>query len=216
VVRGGAAGPAGGFFTAAEAARIAKVPRTTVDYWARTGLVEPSQRRERPRLYAFADLRDLVTVRRLRDAGALLPKIREALAVIRTVDSSERLAGAELLVVGGNVIYRNRAQGVEPVDVNMGNQRVLAVTMDSIFQELGAPDPLRRELRPRPGVVIDPEVRGGTPVLQGTRIPTQLVAELVDDDMTPADVIALYPALTSERIDAAVAYEHSQRSASAG
>lgn len=202
----------GGFFTAAEAARIARLPRSTVDYWARTGLVTASQRHERPRLYAFADLRDLVTARKLRDElHVKLPRIREALATIRDIDDQERLAQAELAVIGDRMFYRNRTRGVEPIDVGPGGQRVLAVTMASIFDELGVTDPDVPQLRPAPGVLIDPRVRGGTPVVDGTRIPTQLIAMLDADGMSPADIVDLYPSLMPQQVADALAYERSER-----
>lgn len=55
-----------GFYTTTEAARIARVPRSTVDYWARTKLIRPTHRRKRHRLYSFQDLRDLVAAEQLR------------------------------------------------------------------------------------------------------------------------------------------------------
>ncbi|MBI4730088.1 MAG: MerR family transcriptional regulator [Acidobacteria bacterium] len=61
-----------GFYTVPEAVRIAKVPRTTAGYWARTGLIEPSHRCGRRRLYSFGDLCDLVVCRQLKDQGANL------------------------------------------------------------------------------------------------------------------------------------------------
>lgn len=203
----------GGYFTTAEAARIARLPRSTVDYWARTGLVASSQRSERPRLYSFADLRDLVTARKLRDELQVkLPRIREALTIIRDIDNQERLAQAELAVIGDRIVYRNRRHGVEPIDTRPpGGQRVLAVTMASIFDELGVADPQVPQLRPATGVTIDPRVRGGTPVVDGTRIPTQLIAMLNVDGMTPADIVGLYPSLTAEQVDQAIAYEDSGR-----
>lgn len=49
-------------------------------------------------------------------------------------------------------------------------------------------------------VSIDPEVRGGEPVVEGTRIPVQLVHDLVEQRMTPEEIREHYPSLTPEKI----------------
>ena len=63
-------------------ARLAGMPRSTLDYWARTGLVTPSVRPSSGRRRAMLwSVRDAVTVRAvkvLRDAGAPLQRVRAA------------------------------------------------------------------------------------------------------------------------------------------
>ncbi len=49
-------------------------------------------------------------------------------------------------------------------------------------------------------VSIDPEVRGGEPVIEGTRIPVQLVHDLVEQGMTPEEILEHYPSLNPEKI----------------
>jgi uncharacterized protein (DUF433 family) len=52
-------------------------------------------------------------------------------------------------------------------------------------------------LRPRPGLAVDPETQGGTPVIAGTRVPYDTVAGLMRDGV-PADRIAdYYPAVSA-------------------
>jgi len=48
-------------------------------------------------------------------------------------------------------------------------------------------------LRPVPGVAVDPEVRGGYPVVEGTRVPYDIVAGLVDDGLGPEEIAGFYP-----------------------
>ena len=58
----------------------------------------------------------------------------------------------------------------------------------------------------RSAVTCDPEIRGGEPVVSGTRIPVYMLAELraqgVDDDVLLSD----YPSLTPERLSQALLY----------
>ncbi|MFC0862872.1 DUF433 domain-containing protein [Sphaerimonospora cavernae] len=52
-------------------------------------------------------------------------------------------------------------------------------------------------LRPRDHVTVDPAVRGGTPVIEGTRVPYDEVAALLRDGV-PADRIPVYyPSVTA-------------------
>src|SRR5260370_14743981 len=128
-----------GFYTAAEASRIARVPLSTLGYWARSGVLEPSQRRSRARLYSFEDLRDLRVAQDLGDQGAKPGEIRKVVDYLRALagEPLERLAQAELAVIGGNVVYRNRERGIDPVQPSQHGQRVLAIDMSKIFRELG-------------------------------------------------------------------------------
>lgn len=48
-------------------------------------------------------------------------------------------------------------------------------------------------LEPRPHVSVDPAVRGGEPVLQGTRIPAAEVAALVKDAIPLGRISDFYP-----------------------
>jgi uncharacterized protein (DUF433 family) len=57
-------------------------------------------------------------------------------------------------------------------------------------------------------VVSDPEVRGGEPVVRGTRIPVHSIAEMVAQGTEHDAILEAYPALTSESLDAAVLYAH--------
>ena len=65
---------------------------------------------------------------------------------------------------------------------------------------------LRDLRRARRLVVSDPEILGGDPVFRGTRVPVHLVAELVAQGSTPAELIDSYPRLTAEMVRLAPVY----------
>lgn len=60
--------------------------------------------------------------------------------------------------------------------------------------------------RARAAVATNPEVRGGEPVVRGTRIPVYLLADFMKRGETPARLLEDYPALTEEKLDAALLY----------
>jgi uncharacterized protein (DUF433 family) len=57
---------------------------------------------------------------------------------------------------------------------------------------------------PATGVTIDPEVRGGYPVIEGTRIPFHVVAGLRADGMPPEEIAELYPSVSPVDVEGAV------------
>jgi uncharacterized protein (DUF433 family) len=65
---------------------------------------------------------------------------------------------------------------------------------------------LRELRRAKRLVVSDPEILGGDPVFRGTRVPVHMIAELVAQGSTPAELRESYPRLTAEMIRLAPIY----------
>ena len=65
---------------------------------------------------------------------------------------------------------------------------------------------LRDLRRARRLVVSDPEIMGGEPVFRGTRVPVHMIAGLVAQGSTQAELLAGYPRLTAEMIRLAPVY----------
>ena len=55
-------------------------------------------------------------------------------------------------------------------------------------------------------VVSDPEIRGGEPVIRGTRIPVYLVADLMRQGADAREILEDYPSLTANTVRSALAY----------
>lgn len=55
-------------------------------------------------------------------------------------------------------------------------------------------------------VVSDPEIRGGEPVIRGTRIPVYLIADLLDQGADLRELLEDYPSLNAGKIRSALAY----------
>lgn len=96
-----------------------------LDYWARTGLVEPSIRAATgsgsQRLYSFRDLVVLRVVKSLLEAGVSLQNIRKAIDTLRA-HGVEDLAGITL-ISDGTTVYECRS-AEEVVDLLQGGQGV--------------------------------------------------------------------------------------------
>lgn len=55
-------------------------------------------------------------------------------------------------------------------------------------------------------VVTDPEIRGGEPVIRGTRIPVYLIADLMSRGADAREILEDYPSLNASTIRSALAY----------
>jgi len=108
-----------------------------LDYWARTGLVEPSIRPAHgsgtQRLYSFRDLLVLKVVKRLLDAGVSLQNIRVAAAHLRSAGVAD-LAQVTLMSDGATVYECTSAH--EVVDLLEGGQGVFGIAIGAVWREL--------------------------------------------------------------------------------
>jgi len=55
-------------------------------------------------------------------------------------------------------------------------------------------------------VVSDPEIRGGEPVIRGTRVPVYLIADLMSQGADAREILEDYPSLTANTVRSALAY----------
>ena len=108
-----------------------------LDYWARTGLVEPSVRTAAgsgsQRLYSFRDILVLKVIKRLLDTGVSLQNIRTAVEHLR--DSGvEDLAQVTLMSDGASV-YECRSKD-EVIDLVQGGQGVFGIAVGRVWREV--------------------------------------------------------------------------------
>ena len=108
-----------------------------LDYWARTGLVEPSIRGASgsgtQRLYSFRDILVLRIVKRLIDTGVSLANIRTAVTHLAT-RGGEDLARITLMSDGAS-IYECRSED-EVIDLVRGGQGVFGIAVGRVWQEV--------------------------------------------------------------------------------
>jgi DNA-binding transcriptional MerR regulator len=112
------------------ACNAAGITYRQLDYWARTGLVEPTVREATgsgsQRLYSFRDILVLKVVKKLLDAGVSLPNIRTAVSHLRD-RGAEDLAQVTLISDGTTVYECTSAD--EMVDLLQGGQAVFAIAV---------------------------------------------------------------------------------------
>jgi DNA-binding transcriptional MerR regulator len=108
-----------------------------LDYWARTGLVEPTIRSATgsgsQRLYSFRDIIALKIVKRLLDTGVSLQNIRIAVGYLRARGDAD-LAGVTLMSDGASVY--ECTSPTEVFDLVQGGQGVFGIAVDAVCREV--------------------------------------------------------------------------------
>jgi DNA-binding transcriptional MerR regulator len=119
------------------ACRAAGITYRQLDYWARTGLVEPTVRSASgsgtQRLYSFRDILVLKVVKRLLDTGVSLQQIRTAVSHLRErgVDDLARIT----LMSDGASVYECTSPD-EVVDLVQGGQGVFGIAVGRVWREV--------------------------------------------------------------------------------
>jgi DNA-binding transcriptional MerR regulator len=108
-----------------------------LDYWARTGLVEPSARAavgsDSQRLYSFNDILLLRVVKRLLDTGISMQRVRPAIGHLRERGIAD--LARVMLMSDGDSVYEFTPHD-EVVDLLAGGQGVFGVALGRIWQEI--------------------------------------------------------------------------------
>jgi len=98
-------------------------------------------------------------------------------------------------------------------DALMASPRKTMLSVDEGLVKVDLQEP-RRDLatslralrRARSLVVTDAEILGGDPVFRGTRVPVHLVAAMLEQGSTEADILKSYPRITAEMVRSAPSY----------
>lgn len=119
------------------ACNAAGITYRQLDYWARTGLVEPTVRGATgsgtQRLYGFRDILLLKVIKRLLDAGISLQQIRTAVAHLRArgTDDLTRVT----LMSDGATVYECTSND-EVIDLLQGGQGVFGIAIGGVWREI--------------------------------------------------------------------------------
>src|SRR6201992_2397821 len=164
VTRGGPGGIQGALFDGdpeigyrgPTACAAAGITYRQLDYWARTGLVEPSVQAAHgsgsQRLYGFRDILVLEVGKRLPDTGLSPPPIRAAVQHLRN-HGTEDLAQVTLMSDGVSV-YECTSPS-EVVDLLAGAQVVFGIALGRVWQEVAGELAELPAVRAEDGLIAD-------------------------------------------------------------
>ena len=124
-------------YRGASACSAAGISYRQLDYWARTGLVEPTVRGASgsgsSRLYGFKDILVLKIVKRLLDTGVSLQNIRSAVTHLRE-RGIEDLTRITLMSDGASIYECTSSE--EIFDLLQGGQGVFGIAIGKVWNEV--------------------------------------------------------------------------------
>ncbi len=129
--------PADAGYRGPTACNAAGITYRQLDYWARTGLVEPSVRGAKgsgsQRLYSFRDILLLKVIKRLLDAGISLQQIRTAVQHLRQRGTDDLTQVT--LMSDGATVYECTSND-EVIDLLQGGQGVFGIAIGGVWREI--------------------------------------------------------------------------------
>ena len=167
-------------YTPAQASAVANLPHPAVHKLIERRLIRP-RRLRRGRSIQRMLSREQVLYLRLEAEGVRLLPIAARRAIAKKIESSPE---------------------IDTVVLTEGS--ALVIEVKSVRLELDSD--LRKLERAENMIVSDPEIMRGTPVYRGTRIPVELIADMLSQGANPEEVIEGYPALDREKVELAPLY----------
>jgi uncharacterized protein (DUF433 family) len=167
-------------YTPAQASAVANLPLPAVHKLIERRLIRP--RRLRTGRYIKRMLsREQVLYLRLEAEGVRLLPIAARRTIAKQIESSPE---------------------IDTVILSEGS--ALIIQVKSIRLELE--QDLKRVRLAENMIISDPEIMRGTPVYRGTRIPVELIADMLSQGTKPDEILEGYPALDREKIELAPLY----------
>jgi uncharacterized protein (DUF433 family) len=203
-----------GFYSAHQAARIARVPLQRLHAWRREGIIVPdievtTEGGTREVGYSFEALVYLRLLRMLREHDVPLVKAVTALKHLQERFGSDvsRWGQARIFMHGTEIIVHRQDEWQDTAASRRG-QKVAAELFGEEFARLRErADALLIPRRFLNVVEIDPEARSGQPIVRDTTLPTALLHRLHQQGFKLNQIREAYPHLTASQIRGALAYE---------
>ena len=167
-------------YTPAQASAVANLPLPAIHKLIERRLIRPRRLRTGRSVQRMLS-RGQVLYLRLEAEGVRLLPLASRRAIAKQIESSPEI-DAVFLTEGSAVV----------------------IQVKSVRLELD--QDLRRLERAEDMIVSDPEIMRGAPVYRGTRIPVDLIADMLSQGATPEEILAGYPALDREKVELAPLY----------
>jgi uncharacterized protein (DUF433 family) len=173
--------PPRGHYLAHEVGRLAGISGHMIGQWARRGYIRSSQSAETPRVYSFQDVAEAMVVHELLDRGVSHRQIRSTITSLRGRYGHDwPLTHARLATEGGRVVteadeafYDTGKRGWQQLNIDESDlKRIVGELQRGGWAARTLPDLTRIE--------VDPGRLSGRPVIKGTRVPAELVAQLAE------------------------------------
>jgi uncharacterized protein (DUF433 family) len=167
-------------YTPAQASLLANLPLPAIHKLIERRLIRPRRSRNGRSIQRMLS-REQVLYLRLEAEGVRLLPMAARRSIARKIESSPEI-DTVVLTEGSAVLIQVR----------------------SVRRELD--QELKKLERAENVIASDPEIMRGTPVYRGTRIPVDLIADMLSQGATPEEILEGYPALNREKVELAPFY----------
>jgi uncharacterized protein (DUF433 family) len=154
----------------------------------------------------------LAAVHKAIDSRLIRPRAARSGTTVRRLLSKDQLIYLQLEADGLRLLpVGTRREIAESVQRSPKTQKLPVANGTALLIELGAARraveiQLKQLARMEEMVVSDPEIMRGTPVFKGTRIPVDLVADMLAQGALAEEILEGYPTLSKEKIAIASLY----------
>ena len=171
-----------------------------------TNILNPVRHVARVADYSFSDLISLFVVRELLKKGVQPRTIRDAETYLRRKWRTDRpFVTDEIQTDGRRVFVDDEVVAGQIESADLHGQQVIRELVRERLSRVRYQQGAARSWGPARGVVVDPRVQFGEPVIIGTRLPTEAVAEAVRKQ--GLEVAAAYLDVDIDDARAALAFE---------
>lgn len=196
------------------AAALSGATERQLGYWRRSRAGRPPllvpEYGLRPALYSYPDVVALRMFTRLREELPLQRIRRSVSYVLDQLPDGAHISSETIRALPGgeSAVWVTEDDAVDTVrrPGQLSFPEMLADVLRGFTTGQGRQVPDLE--RPAPGLVINPAIRGGTPVAEGTRITFDVLAGLCEDGLSVPEVRALYPGVSETAISGAVEFAH--------
>lgn len=195
-------------FTLEQAARVAKVSKRRVSYWASRGVLVPSvlydtESRPKRYLYSFQDVVGLRTLGILRDQFNLsLQQLRKANDYLRQ-HSDRPWSELRFWVRGRDLLFTDPSLGVVRSSSQSGQ---VAIEIDLEPVALDVQREAERLMQRRPEDIGKTErhrnIQSNRLLVKGTRVPVDAILDLHGAGYRPEDIVRAFPSLVLDDVHA--------------
>jgi len=154
----------------------------------------------------------LAAVHKAIDSRLIRPRSARAGATVRRLLTKEQLIYLQLEAEGLRLLpVGTRREIAESIQRSPKAEKLPVANGTALLIEIGTArraveSQLKQLARMEEMVVSDPQIMRGTPVFKGTRIPVDLVADMLAQGATAEEILEGYPTLSKERIAIAPLY----------
>jgi uncharacterized protein (DUF433 family) len=207
-----------GIYTAPEASRLSGVSTRRIRYWFRgdgkrtpaLGGGDYSDVNDDSLLLSFHDLIDVKVVSAIKERGVSLQYLRKIHSrLMEELGTNHPFARKDFYTDGKKVWVNEKSREGERIRELLSGQHAFPVILKPFLESIDYDEQslMADSWRIGKGIIIDPEIRYGKPIVEGTGIPAELLAMACQANEGDAEMVAEWYDVSPADVELAVAFQ---------